>query len=449
MKILLISANRLKEPYPVYPIGLDYLAGSISGRHDIAIIDMNDFSDEESFKEALKNQGADIIGISLRNIDNTDTRDTISFIEQYRTIIKELRKKITAPIVLGGSGFTIFPDELMSALDADYGVIGEGERFGLLIDLLEKKIYPSGRPGIITRNSPAAIPAPWDGNFKRRFRSENTNVHFYLKRGGMLNLQTKRGCSFRCVYCTYPHIEGSRLRLISPDETAETARELQDAGAKYLFITDSAFNCSYTHSTEVAKSFKRAGISIPWGAFFAPTAPPDDYYAILADAGLTHAEFGTESLSNGILANYGKPFTADDVMLSHERASGAGLHIAHYLLFGGPGETEATVFETLRSADKLAKTVFFVYCGMRIYPHTRLHEIARDEGQLNGIPDLLMPVFYNSLSITGKRIIEIVEDHSRDKPNWVIGSGGKKTARLLKRMYEHGHTGPLWEHLIQ
>ena len=32
MKVLLISANTLKEPYPVYPLGLDYVAGAIAER---------------------------------------------------------------------------------------------------------------------------------------------------------------------------------------------------------------------------------------------------------------------------------------------------------------------------------------------------------------------------------------------------------------------------------
>jgi radical SAM superfamily enzyme YgiQ (UPF0313 family) len=360
-----------------------------------------------------------------------------------------LKKQFSVPIVLGGSGFTIFPNELMAALDADYGIIGEGERFGLLVDFIEKGINPADQPGIITRNAAAGIPEPWDNNFKRGFSPDNSNVQFYLNRGGMLNLQTKRGCSFKCIYCTYPHIEGSTLRLVPPDEVADTARELQNAGAKYLFITDSAFNCSYSHSLEIAKAFIRAKISIPWGAFFAPTKPLEDYYRVLSDAGLTHAEFGTESLSNEMLVNYGKPFNVNDVLLSHKYASDAGLYIAHYLLFGGPGENYSTIIDTLTTAEKLTKAVFFIYCGIRIYPHTRLYEIAKKEGQINDSQNLLEPVFYRSGSIASEKIIETIENFSKDRPDWIIGSSGKKTARLMKRLYAQGHAGPLWEYLIK
>ena len=40
-KVLLISANTLKMPYPVYPLGLDYVAGSLDCRYSTKIVDLN------------------------------------------------------------------------------------------------------------------------------------------------------------------------------------------------------------------------------------------------------------------------------------------------------------------------------------------------------------------------------------------------------------------------
>ena len=37
MKVLLVSANTLKEPYPVYPLGLDYVSGAIAAKLEDAI----------------------------------------------------------------------------------------------------------------------------------------------------------------------------------------------------------------------------------------------------------------------------------------------------------------------------------------------------------------------------------------------------------------------------
>ena len=449
MNILLISANKYKNPYPVYPLGLDYVAGSLSSKHNVRIMDLNEFEDVESFGHVIKDIQADVIGISLRNVDNTDASDMKYFLDQYRNLIQAIRSNSSAPVVLGGSAFTIFPSEFMKELDADYGIIGEGERLENFLDAIQEKKNPITLPGVISKISPAIVPEPWHNEITRKFNSGNSYINYYLKHGGMLNLQTKRGCSFKCIYCTYPYIEGENLRPFKPEEIAKTAIDLQNAGAKYLFITDSALNCSYSHSMEVAKAFIKAGLSIPWGAFFAPTNPPDDYYRILADAGLTHAEFGTESMSDLILHNYRKPFNVRDVIKSHELANESGINIAHYLLFGGPGETKETLAETLSNAEKLAKTVFFMFCGMRIFPHTELYEIAVREGQISANDSLLTPVFYQSKAISQEQIIKKAEEHSNNRPNWVIGSGGIKTERLLKRMYKHGSTGPLWERLIQ
>ncbi len=98
-------------------------------------------------------------------------------------------------------------------------------------------------------------------------------------------------------------------------------------GARYLFITDSAFNADEDHSLAVAGAFRRHGLTIPWGAFFAPMRPPEGFYDVLAEAGLTHAEFGTESLCDPQLKRYGKPFArGGGLRRPRKRPQGGGAH---------------------------------------------------------------------------------------------------------------------------
>ncbi|MEQ8161181.1 MAG: radical SAM protein, partial [Smithellaceae bacterium] len=283
---------------------------------------------------------------------------------------------------------------------------------------------------------------------RRHIDRETSPVKFYLASGGMLNLQTKRGCPFHCSYCTYPHIEGGRMRFFPPDKIAEEARKLEQAGAKYIFITDSAFNASYEHSRAVAQAFIKAGVSIPWGGFFAPTLPPPGYFQELADAGLSHVEFGTEALTDTMLKNLGKPFGVASVFEAHAQALQAGLNIAHYFLLGGPGEDRRTLLGTLDNAEKLEKSVFFFFCGIRIYPHTALYDVALREGRIAPGQNLLSPVFYRSPHITEKEIEKMVEERAAGRFNWLVGAGENKTARLLPRLYKRGFCGPLWERLI-
>jgi radical SAM superfamily enzyme YgiQ (UPF0313 family) len=449
VKVLLISANTLRIPYPVYPLGLDYVAGCLDSRYETKIIDLNDYSNSEILEAMIRDFSPDFAGVSIRNIDNTDVNNCRSFLPEYESLVTLIRKNSKAKIILGGSGFTIFPVEFMKALDADYGIVGEGERLALLLDALENNADVNTLAGVLTKDKTEMICEPYHGAISRHFDPENRHTRFYLAYGGMLNLQTKRGCPFHCSYCTYPHIEGGKMRFYEPAEIARSARELQDAGAKYLFITDSAFNASYDHSLQVARAFIEARVSIPWGGFFASTVPPADYFKRLAEAGLTHVEFGTESLSDAVLKNLRKPFSSCDVFVAHNEALAAGLHVAHYFLLGGPGESQETLQTTLEGIDRLERAVFFFFCGVRIYPHTALYDVALREGQIADGENILPPVFYRSPAINVDEIVAMVERHAGGRLNWIIGAGEAKATRILPKLYRRGFTGPLWEYLIQ
>lgn len=449
MKVSLISANTVLEPYPVYPLGLDYVAGAIAAEHELQRLDMNCLSDGQGLSTALEAFTPELIGISLRNIDNTDAVNPISYIPEYQRLVERIRQISSAPIVLGGSGFTIFPKELMALLAADYGVVGEGERMAALLTALERGEDPTRIEGVIGRAGLAAKPSPWPGNPIRKMPTQPEDLEFYLKNGGMLNLQTKRGCPFRCVYCSYPHLEGRAMRYRAPHEIAADGVALQRAGAKYLFITDSAFNAHPEQSLAVAKAFKAAGLAIPWGGFFAPTRMPDGYFDTLADCGLKHVEFGTEALCDPVLRAYGKPFDVAQVFATHRAANAAELHVAHYFLFAGPGESERTLSETLANIDKLQKAVMFLFCGMRIYPHTALYALAKQQGQIGASESILAPVFYRPPEISIARAAEMIAGHAKGRDNWVQGAGAEETGDVLKRMYRKGFTGPLWEYLVR
>ncbi len=449
MKVLLVATNTLMEPYPVYPLGLDYVAGAIAGQHQVHITDLNGGDGYEGLKADIKLFSPDIIGLSLRNIDNTDTTDPRGFIGQYRALVSVIRSQSRARLVLGGSGFTIFPAETMQALGADFGIVGEGERLAPLLSAIENNQDISSLPGVITAGGHTGVPEPWDGDISQRLAPDRVCRQFYLEHGGMLNLQTKRGCHFKCIYCTYPRIEGHRVRLTDPGAAAKAALKLQEKGARYFFITDSVFNADIDHSLEVARAFKKYGVSIPWGAFFTPLKQPADYFKVMAEAGLTHVEFGTDSLSNSVLASYRKPFRDQRVFQVHRAAIDAGLYVAHYFLLGGVGENKRTLAETLDKADTLEKSALFFFCGMRIYPGTELYRIALEEGQVQADDNILEPVFYRSPRVGPEEIVKQLHEKARGRINWITGSGGEDSANIIRRLYQRGHTGPMWDYLIR
>ena len=449
MKILLVATNRMMTPFPVYPIGVDYVATALRGLHDVRVMDLACDGAAAAMTAACQAWRPDVVGLSIRNIDNVEAESPIGFIPEIERIANLVRAECSARIVLGGPGFSIFPDALMARLRADFGVVGEGERLVELLEALAAGELSDATPipGVFAGAHRLAPPEPWHGSHGRRLTSPETVTH-YLRWGGMLNVQTKRGCPYLCTYCTYPGIEGRNLRLFDPEEVAREWQSLIEAGAKFLFVTDSVFNSHVRHNLAVAEALRRQHLAVPWGAFFAPTRPPRDYYRRLREAGLTHAEFGTESFSPAMLQSYRKPFVVEHALAAHREARAAGLHVAHYIMLGGPGETAETVAETLDRCDSLDDAALFFFCGVRIYPSTQLHAIALREGQISANDDLLEPRFYNPAGIAIDAIATMVTGRARGRRHWITGSGSAEMARAIRRMYQRGRIGPLWDRLV-
>jgi len=449
MKVLLVATNRMVTPFPVYPIGVDYVATALRGRHEVRVLDMASDGAEAALTQLCQEFRPEIVGLSIRNIDNVEVGTPYGFIPDLEQVVARIRAACDARLVLGGPGFSIFPEALMLRLKADYGVAGEGERLAALLDAIGRGTARADLhiPGVLVGGTRIEPPQPWSGPFCREIASPETVAH-YLRSGGMLNVQTKRGCPFLCTYCTYPAIEGRRLRLFDPDDVAREWQALVAAGAKFLFVTDAVFNSHVRHNLAVATALRARGLTVPWGAFFAPTRPPTDYYRRLRDAGLSHAEFGTESLSPVMLRHYRKPFTVEHALAAHADARAAGLHVAHYILLGGPGETVESVTATLDRCDGINDAALFFFCGVRIYPGTELHAIALAEGQVGAGDDLLAPRFYTPAGLSADAIGEMVLARSQGRRHWVVGSGDDKMAALMKRMYQRGQVGPLWDRLV-
>jgi radical SAM superfamily enzyme YgiQ (UPF0313 family) len=265
----------------------------------------------------------------------------------------------------------------------------------------------------------------------------------------MLNIQTQRGCGFRCCYCTYPLIDGAFFRFRSPGVVCDEIEDAVAAGARYIFIVDSVFNTSTEHVTGICEEIIRRKLTIAWGCFLRPQGLTQPLMDLMARAGLSHIEFGTDSLCDSVLDAYLKDFTVADVIQSSDFARNARVKFAHFLIIGGPTETEKTIQESFTNSTRIKKSVFFPYIGMRLYPDTPLYDFVLKEGGVTREKDLLPPWFYTTPHVSQERMTALLKKHNAQQKNWIVGDVNEPLQEVMQKLRTIGVVGPLWEFLVQ
>lgn len=450
-RVLLVNLNSYDQPYPVYPLGIAYLDGSLrAAGHEPHTWDARMAG--ETIEACLARVQPDLVALSMRNVDNVQAHNPKSFIHALVAFCRQVRAATTAPIALGGSGFSVFPKELFEVTGVDYGVQGEGER--TLVELLacvRAGRPPTGIPGVVCRDAAGAVhhtPAhPAEAAFTVDPHHDPALMRAYLAQGSLPGVQTQRGCPLRCVYCTYPVIEGKRSRFRSGEEIVAEFRRMAELGVQYVFIVDSVFNTRRDHVVEICEALARAQTGIEWECFLRPAGVDRAFLELMYAAGMRHVEFSCDSFSDPVLKTYGKSFKWADAERASLIAHEIGLRYSHFLIFGGPGETAASMEETIARAVTLPGAYYFVTIGMRIYPETPLWRQLAPERQGECAADYLIePRFYVAPPLTTDLIYTRLKQVVREHPNWTVGDPPSVFVATMEKLRKRGIRGPMWEY---
>ncbi len=217
-------------------------------------------------------------------------------------------------------------------------------------------------------------------------------------------------------------------------------------GARYIFFTDAVFNDPDDHYLKIAEELIRAKNTTPWCAFFRPQHLTKDTLRLLKRSGMVAMELGTDASTDTTLAELNKGFTFDEVAAVNAAIVAESIACAHFIMFGGPGETAETVLQGMKNIGRLQRTVVFAYIGIRIMPGTKIHKRALLEQQIADDTDLIAPVFYYSPKISRDFIESRLLDAFRDRRDRIFPVA--KNENLISRLHRLGHTGPLWDLLI-
>jgi len=425
MKILLISANTEQINMPVLPLGMACIGAAVQDAgHEVNTLNLMMARDIRGLlRETITGFSPDVIGISVRNIDDQMMEPPNFLLDAVKMVVSECRSLSDAPIVLGGAGYSIFPRRVLEYLEADMGIQGEGEKaFVMLLERLEHKADTSQIPGLclpeiglLKKNQPVKDldhhPQPL------------LNVHLLLP-SGLKNeeiwfpVQTRRGCAMDCSYCSTASIEGRLLRKHSVGRAVDIIRQYANAGIKNFFFVDNTFNFPLSYAKALCDRIITEGLNIRWRCILYPWKIDDELVEKMAQAGCKEVSLGFESGSESILKRMNKRYTPDDVRRISKMLGKQQIHRMGFLLLGGPGETKDSVEKSLYFAESLETEVMKITSGIRIYPDTALHRTAVDEGIIEPDEDLLFPKFYMAKGLKSwleKMVAKWMDGHE----NWI------------------------------
>ncbi|MFH1146173.1 MAG: cobalamin-dependent protein [Pseudomonadota bacterium] len=458
MDLLIISTNRYTLPVPVIPLGACLVAEAARrAGHNVRLLDlMFESHPLNAVERALARTNPDVVGVSVRNIDNNDMQNPILFVEELVPLIETIQRQTKAAIVLGGSAVGVMPEHLLRYTGVGCAVLGDGE--SVFPEIL-RHFDNSGRleriPGIayaegstIRKNPCASLPLEFVApDFSRWIPLKR-----YLSSLATVPVQSRMGCPFKCIYCTYRKIEGADYRLADQESVTEGIKELVGAGFRDIEFVDSVFNSPYDYAITLCERLARARLPVRLQSLeLNPRFVDDALITEMERAGFCAIGITAENASDTVLDKLQKGFTTKDLYKTAEVVRRHKLPCIWIFLLGGPGETPVTIRETLRFARKSIRShdVVFFNFGIRIYPGTGIESMAREEGVLSLAPqEMLTPVFYWSPQVDFLWALNEVKTSLNTSMNYidVESIGWNRLLRIHQLGYRLGVKPPLWRH---
>jgi radical SAM superfamily enzyme YgiQ (UPF0313 family) len=396
------------------------------------------------------------VAFGIRNLDNCWFFAPRSYFDDVREFADIVRKNFSGPLILGGTGFSVSPHGWMRRLNADCGVMGEGERaFQEVLTRLENGQPLDGIDGVITASKSSA---PSVGSPTRAIAQlgelplpahDLCRYPRYLRGGGFVGVQTKRGCPFKCSYCVYPQLEGRLYRLRPPEAVGEEVEKVyRESKVRDFFFVDSVFNDPRKHALAVCQELSRRKLPVRWNAFCNPVGFDAELARAMAQAGCNGVEFGLDVASEKMFAAMSKPFAQKETRIALKAAHDAGLPFANFMLFGGPTETWKDVEDTQNFLNDCAPAnAVFATIGIRVFENTPLAGTAVQEGQVAPDQDLFEPTYYLSSAMAQDTEIKLDRIARRDA-SWQSPADWKRfVTRFGQKVTVALNVRPQWKYI--
>jgi radical SAM superfamily enzyme YgiQ (UPF0313 family) len=422
MKVLLVQSHlgRIKHFPPLFPIGLSYIATALE-KHRVKIFDLNFWETPlayEMLEKEIAEFNPDVVGISIRNIDTTNRVDIFYHYKTIKPTVDVVKRaKPDVILIAGGAGFSMFAEQILNRIpEFDFGIYQEGEEsVPELLDFLDSPEKVNGvffrRDGDLhftgRREPPDINKLP----IARRDK-EIIDISAYIgKVADNIGIQTKRGCALSCAYCSYPFLNGTKMRLRLPKLVVDEIEYLMSLGVKRFSFVDNIFNVPESHAREICEEIIRRGIKVSWSAWYEIKNTNESLIRLAQKAGCKHFGFSPDAATDRTLTIMKKGITVKDIEDNLRLVRKIdGIRAAYNLFFIIPGATLIDLIKVVILYFKipivlLGKGGGVLLSWIRLEHHTEVLQMAIDEGFISNDNNLLpereedlKPLFYTNPS---------------------------------------------------
>jgi radical SAM superfamily enzyme YgiQ (UPF0313 family) len=393
LRIILAQAPAGRREPPLFPIGLAFLAGQL-GEHDLLTMDLA-LSGEPSraLRDAVRSFDPDVVGFSLRNIDDSSYPITHSYFLPFRDAVKSL-EGWEGTVAMGGTGFSIYPRQVLERVPrVDYGISGEAElEFPRLMDRIAGGELPARARGTLIDAGHvdlSKLDAP---------SYEDFDMAPYLGERFSVGVQSRRGCPMGCTYCTYGYLGGRAFRERPIDRVMDDLDSLKSLGLGSFAFVDSLFNEPRDYFHDLLDAMMERETRMEWSCWVDESITQADLQRMV-EAGARKVDFSPDAITDKGLKLLGKRGSAESLYPMVKEARKAGLFVGVNFFNNNPGEGLGALMRkllfTLRARLSLGWRDTVVNIGtIRVYAHSKIADRMVKDGSVPQGCDFFEPVFH-------------------------------------------------------
>jgi radical SAM superfamily enzyme YgiQ (UPF0313 family) len=384
MKQIILILAKTRNPF-WRPLGLEYVAEAlVEEGYGVQLLDLTiEDEPERAVKECIASNHYDAVGISIFNTQWDTGRDRVYFcLPDIRNMISNIKKMTKAPVILGGYGFSIQPEDILEYVGGDFGVAGCG--ILALPTLLERIKGNSIETGTVVREQHGKY---LDMEFKRNTvnsdrYSENDTVY----------VGVHDGCISNCYHCPFAN---TKMRLRDPSKVMAEVQNLITQGVKRVRFVSDMINVPVAYAESLCQGLTK--LPMEWSSDIHPIKKylPVELVNSMKQSGMFSVNIGSRIIGSDRMCRvYRQEFGARDIEYTTKLFKERKIETAWFIGFGAPGECKETIDDTFALIDKAGPDVASIITKARIYRHTELFNIAQNEGLVSPDDKLLEPVYY-------------------------------------------------------